>query len=236
MPQSVFVCSNTCSIDFITPSSTYANIGDVGVYIGSGIKSILRRALATFDVFGAAASGVPLLQSDTITLAETLCDVIGVFGPTFQVDTERLSRADYLASEATWNNYRAPSPWTAGGGDVAVPPAAVAFTSPSGTGDQALQSNLAPFVADAVANRGGLVLLRWKAQDENPGVTALYSVAASPSHTPPLRLRVTYLRPQPSPIDRLEAGALPGATAMVPERPAGASPAAHAARPEGVRD
>jgi hypothetical protein len=226
LPQSVFVGSNPCSLDEIAPTVTHANIGDVGVYLVGGSKGILRRALATFDVFGAPTSGRSLLASDTITLAEMLCYVTSAVGPAFQVDTERLARADYVAAEATWNNYRASSPWTAGGGDVAAPPAAASFTSPSGTGDQVAQSNLAPFVVDAVANRGGLVVLRWKAQDENPGVTAIYSIAADPSYTPPLRLRVTYLSPEPSPIDRPEWSELHGAAAAKPAPAARASPPA----------
>lgn len=223
MPQAVFNCSNTCAIDAIAPNATYTSIGDVGVFLIGGSKGILRRALATFDVFGAATSGRPLNSTDVVVLAELLGEVTGINGPAFQVDTERLTRANYNGIEATWNNYRAGTPWTAAGGDVDTVPAAASFTSPATPGDQVVQANLAPFVIDAVANRGGLVVLRWRAHNENPGVTSIYTTFAAPSHVPALRLRVTYQSLAPTPIEHPRATSFrDGGIAGVaqPDRPA----------------
>jgi hypothetical protein len=229
MPQSVFKCANTCAIDAIAPSNTFPNIGDVGVYLVGGTKGILRRALATFDLFGAAAEGRALRPTDAILLAELLGDVQAVNGPTFQVDTQRLTRADYVAAQATWNNYKTATPWTAAGGDVAAPPAVASFTSPASLGDQVIQANLAAFVTDALANRGGLVLLRWNATNENPGVTAIYTTHADPSYTPALRLRVTYADVTPTGIDRPGPATLHGDGPGPPDHPASPAPPARAA-------
>ncbi len=230
MPQSVFVCANTCAIDQIAPSATYPSIGDVGVLFLGGGKAALRRALATFDVFGSAAAGRPLVAADTVTLAELMADVTGITGPAFQVDAERLGRTNYNNAEATWNNYRAGTPWTTAGGDEAPPPAAAGFTSPSVPGDQVVQANLAPFVVDAISNRGGLVALRWKARIENPASSSIYTVFADPAHVPPLLLRVTYQSTEPTPIDRPAGGALTGAPASSPGRAAAPAPASPPAR------
>jgi len=210
LTYSIFNATKTCAIDGVGTGDNYQNAGDVGVYMVSGNKALLRRALATFDLFAAAAEGRPLRAGDipNITLAELIGDAAGIAGPTFQVDTERLTRADYVNSEATWTNYKTGSAWTAAGGDVATPPADVSFTSPGTPGDQTLQNNLAGHVTDAIANRGGLLLLLWRAHDENPGVTAFYTTHAAPGYSPHLRLRVTYLDLIPAPID--EPGAAHG--------------------------
>jgi hypothetical protein len=232
MPQSVFNAANTCAIDKINPNNTFQYAGDVGVYLISGSKAILRRALATFNLFGAPAEGRALRAGDTILLAELLGDAAGISGPTFQVDVQRLTRADYVAAEATWNNYKAGTPWTAAGGDVAAPPAVATFTSPAAPGDQTLQSNLAAFVSDALTNRGGLVLLHWMADNENPGVTAYYTTHANPTYTPALRLRVTYADVAPAPIDRPRPATLPGAPPVPPDRPTGPAARAAPAQPQ----
>jgi hypothetical protein len=192
----------------------------VGVYITGGTKGILRRLLATFNLYGSAAEGRPLKPTDNVLLAELLADAEGINGPTFQIDTQRLTRADYVAAQATWNNYKTATAWTAAGGDVAPSPAVASFTSPAHTGDQVIQNNLAPFVTDALVSRNGLVLLRWNANNENPGVTTFCTLVAAAGYTPALRLRVTYADVAPAPIDRPAAATVPGATPASPDRPA----------------
>lgn len=224
MPQSVFTCMNTCAIDQVSSANTFPNAGDVGAYLLSGAKAVLRRALATFNVLGPASAGRALFASDTVVLAELVGYVNSVNGSQFQVDTDRVSRDNYIAAEATWNSYRTAAAWSVAGGDVSPPPATASFTSPGTLGDQVLQHNLAAFVTDAMSSRGGLVVLRWKAANESPGVTAIYTTVANPSATPPLRLRVTYLSSEPAAIDD------PGEAAMHGASPARSSPPAREGR------
>jgi len=240
MAQSIFKGTNTCALDHEAPATTHENYHDVGIYYAGPSKALLRRALATFDLLGAAEDGRPLRAADipNITLAELLAYAQGITGPTFQVDVKRLTRADYIAAQATWNEYKTGSAWTVGGGDVATPPATVSFTSPATPGEQAIENNLAAFVTDALANRGGLVLLVWRANNENPGTTAFYNANADPADTPHLRLRVTYTQLTPTPID--EPGAAHGivyggaagrpASSAKPSRPARPARAPRAAR------
>jgi hypothetical protein len=62
-----------------------------------------------------------------------------------------------------------------------------------------------PFVADAVANRGGMVHLRHRAADEVTG--HYFALGAALTQTNRIRLKVTYEAAEPSPIDRPRAGA-----------------------------
>ena len=64
--------------------------------------------------------------------------------------------------------YRSGVAWTAGGGDVATPPAKLEFSGPSATGPYVL-AGLAEWVTDAIDNRGGRVIMRVKPKDEDPG-------------------------------------------------------------------
>ena len=222
MPQSVFVATNQCSIDYVSPNSSHSQIGNLGVlYIGG--KSLLRRPLATFNLFAAAAEGRALRASDSdkILRAEFLAYVGSVNGPAFAAVAHRLTRANYIREEATWNVYKTGSAWTSGGGDFATPPADAAFTSPAALGDQAIQDNLADHVADALANRGGLALLIWQAVDEDPGADKLFTWGAQDGYTPAMRLRVTYSDATPAPISRPPAHAtMHGAPPARPARPA----------------
>src|SRR5438552_1051009 len=71
---------------------------------------------------------------------------------------DRVTRADWDYLTATWNQYKAGSNWTSIGGDVdAAVPGELSYASPGAYGPYAIPG-LGPYVSDAIANRGGLVL------------------------------------------------------------------------------
>jgi hypothetical protein len=232
MAQSTFYTLPCASIDYVTPTANYANTCHVGVVLFGASKSTLRRALSSFDVFGAAAEGRPLRAGDTLSAAELLFEIGGVVPPSgWACRVDRVTRAnwDYLA--ATWNNYRTSTAWTSGGGDVGTPPASLGYSAPATSGPFTLAGVLA-FVTDAVANRAGLVNLLHRAIDENPAETQDWAAFAGPTDSTRPRLRVTYTAADPLPVAERadDAGAAHGAPAARAERAATPTPPARASR------
>ena len=211
MPQSTFLVRSTEYIDAFHPTAVNTNAWNLGTISAGGSKLNLDRCLGAFDVFGAALAGRPLVSSDLISDAELILNCGAILGPGgWAASIERITRADWDAASGDWNNYKAGSLWTTAGGDVATPPAAVSFTSPSALGDATIGGMLA-FVADAIASRGGKVLLRLRANDESTSAgTKWAGYRADPSLTVAPRLRVTYVSADPSPIARPTAGTLAG--------------------------
>ena len=226
MPQSTFAADGTQFIDGVSQSYAPAGFWWVGTGYLGGSKSFVRRSLAAFDVFGPAASGRPLTPADTVTAADLLLAYVSAIGPSgWNAMVDRIARADWDYASADWTHYKSGALWTTAGGDVATPPAPVAMTVAPAGGEQVVPGMLA-FVTDAMALRGGRVLLRLRAVDEGPAESTWASYdAALTSPTRP-RLRVTYVATEPSPIadDALPAlrGALPAsaADAARPARPA----------------
>jgi hypothetical protein len=237
MPQSIFAANATQFIDGVDTDFAPAGLWNLGVQYLGATKAFVRRCLGGFDLFGPAAAGRPLAPSDSITAAELLLDVIGVAGPAgWPAAIERLTRADWDYTAADWLRYRTGATWTAPGGDVAPPPPAAPFTSPALPGEQVAPGMLA-FVTDAIADRGGIVLLRLKASDEAPAQSQWVAYQANLASPTRPRLRVTYVAAEPSPI----AG--PGGFTLESARPAraerarverGVSPESPAA-PEDVK-
>ncbi len=125
-----------------------------------------------------------------VNSAELLQNIETLMLPSFTEKLDRVTRADWDYLTATWNQYKAGSNWTSIGGDVdAVTPGELSYASPGGYGDFAI-AGLGPYVSDAIANRGGLVLLRTNHATENSGITQFHTCATSASGRP--RLRVDY--------------------------------------------
>lgn len=229
MAQSIFAANATQFIDAIDTGFAPSGIWNLGVEFLGPSKAFVRRCLAGFDVLGAAASGRALRAGDAITAAELVLQTTLVVGPTgWAARVERISRADWDYTTANWNRYRVGSNWTAGGGDVATPPAHVAVSSPSVAGEQVI-AGMAEFVTDAIANRGGVVLVRVKADAEAPAQSQWCSYDASLASSARPRLRVTYSAAEPSPIDNPHASAMIGEQ---PEGPTSPDQGAAAERPE----
>jgi hypothetical protein len=222
MPQSTFLADATQFIDLVSQSFAPAGLWDLGVNYAGGSKSFVRRPLGAFDVFGAAASGRPLTAGDTVTAADLLLEAWSFLGPGgFAARVERITRADWDYTTANWNRYRTGANWTAAGGDVGTPPAALAFSSPVAPGPQVVAGMLA-FVTDAVANRNGRVTVRLKQDNEAPPASQWCSFDAALASPLRPRLRVTYVAADPTPVDD-PAGATLGAPrpqpAATPARP-----------------
>jgi len=198
MAQSTFYFVGCCSMDQPTPDNHYAAANIGLVYVG-GSKTGLRRALMTFDVFGAAAEGRALRANDVIESAELVFEILTILGTSgMACQAERVTRADWDAATATWNSYKTGNAWTAGGGDVGTPPSALTYNGPTALGPFEI-AGAAGFVTDAIANRGGLVNLRHMLVNESLGVTAEWSPDNGVGSTR-LRLRVTYASVEPAPL------------------------------------
>ncbi len=228
LSSSFYVCGAT-AIDAVNPATMLPGNFNTGMLLIGQTKAVMRRSLTLFDVFGVAAEGRPLLADDVLLDARLECEVIGMSGPAgFACSLERISRLDWDYVTAEWNHYRVATAWTSPGGDVGATPPAVAYASPLAMGAFVIPGVL-PFVADAVANRGGMVHLRHKAADEVTG--HYFALAASPTRSDRIRLRVAYESAEPSPIDRPRAGDA-GTAPEAASRPARAIPSAKPAQPE----
>jgi hypothetical protein len=231
MAQSIFAANATQYIDALDADSAPAGLWNLGAQYVGGSKTFLRRCLGGFDLHGPAASGRPLVVSDTITAAELILEATAIVGPVaWGAKVERNTRLDWDYTSADWARYRVGANWTTGGGDVATPPAAVTFTSPAATGEQIIAGMLA-FVTDAIANRGGKVLLRLKADDEVPAQTQWVGYDALLTSSLRPRLRVTYTAADPSPIDDPHGPTFDGARLA---RPDGAALADSPSGPEAA--
>jgi len=234
MPQSVFAAETTQFIDGVDTDYGPPGVWNLGVEFMGSSKAMMRRCLAGWDVFGAAASGRALRITDNIVAAEMLLEATAFAGPAgWGVTADRIARADWDYLTADWTRYRIGSNWTAGGGDVATPPAAVGFSSPTAPGEQVVGGMLG-FVTDAIAHRGGKVLLRLKADNEAPSQSqwAAYTAMLTASQRP--RLRVTYIPADPAPISEPHAPSLRGERAASPPRADTPDAAARGERAEGA--
>ena len=236
MPQSIFAANGTQFLDGVDTDYAPAQYWNLGVQYIGGSKGFLRRCLGTLDVFGVAAAGRALTPSDTLAAAELVLQTLAVIGPSgWGAKVERIARADWDYTVADWTRYKVGALWTTAGGDVGTPPAAVAFSAPAVAGEQVIGGLLA-YVADAIASRGGKVLLRLKADDEAPAQTQWVAYEANLSAALRPRLRVTYVSAEPAPIDE------PREVSLLGVRPARGDPAARAAgaespaRPSAVKD
>lgn len=229
MAQSVFAANATQFIDGVDQDFAPAGIWNLGVEFLGEAKAFVRRCLAAFDLHGAAASGRPLVANDVITAAELVLQCTSVVGATgWAASIERIARADWDYLTADWVRYRTGANWTAAGGDVAAPPAAVGFTTPALTGEQTI-TGLAAFVTDAIANRGGIVRIRVRAVDEAATVAKWVAYDASLISSTRVRLRVTYTAVDPGPVAAPEPPVLRGARASSSDA---ASAPSRADRPE----
>jgi hypothetical protein len=141
-------------------------------------------------VLAPSLEGVTFDAGTIVNAAELLQTIETLMLPAFTVKLDRVTRADWDYLTATWNQYKSGSNWTSAGGDVdATVPGELSYTSPGGFGPFAI-AGLGPYVSDAIANRGGLVLLRMNHATENSGITQFHTCSTSATGRP--RLRVDY--------------------------------------------
>lgn len=231
MPQSTWYASAMGTIDGSDPNTVYASAFDLGFFYAGGLKSFRRRVIIGFDLHAAPAEGRALGPTDALASATLVLRATVIVGPAgWGAKAARVARADWDDATATWNNYKTASAWTAAGGDVATPPADVAFASPSSLGDFSI-AGMDAHVADALANRGGLLLVRLKADSEADagGVSAYVSGGDLNTSVAP-RLVVTYASADPAAINRRAGGPMGSARAGRPERPAAAEAGERPAR------
>jgi len=230
MPSSSFYLVASSAIDAVNPATALPGNFNTGMVLIGQSKTVMRRSLTSFDVFGIAAEGRPLLPDDILLSAQLECEVIGLSGPAgFACSMERIAHPDWDYVTADWNHYRVATAWTSPGGDVATPPAPVTYASPSSMGAFVIPGVL-PFVEDAITERGGMVHLRHKADDEAT-INHYFALAADLTQSNRIRLKVTYEPAEPSPVDRPRAG-IGGAPPEAASRPARAVTPAKPSQPE----
>jgi hypothetical protein len=214
----------TDSIDSVTPTHAYPGSINVGPLYGGGSKLAIRRALMKFDLRATPSEGRLLRADDTLVDAQLILDIAQLPGPgSFSCQLDRISRAEWNPAVAEWTDYDTALAWTTQGGDVATPPAALAYGAPNALGDFVI-AGLLGWVADAIANRGGVLHTRQMAVDESYANTHYY--AAWPATS---RLVVSYRPKDPTPIAEpgsVTRGTRPaarGAATASASRPAGAA-------------
>ena len=182
---SMWLISQNGNIDGISPALNEPQACTIGIQMLGGSKTIQKRWIAEFDLMGAVGQpylGRPLTAQDTIVSVELWGDVSGTTGTTgFGCTIDRITRSDWVYTQATWNIYKTANNWTAAGGDISTPQAT--FTSPTATGDQLITDQLSGMVTDAIANRSGQCLFRIKATDEG-ATDHIYGVYSDPDSWP----------------------------------------------------
>jgi hypothetical protein len=130
-----------------------------------GAKTNLDRPIANFDV--------SLVAARTINAAELHRSFAGGFGVSFGAKIFRCTRpTTWTELGVTWNKYDGTNSWTAGGGDYdSSTPTPIAFTE----GAAETITGLKPFVDDAIANRGNILSIIIRADNEDPGIDAWIS-------------------------------------------------------------
>jgi len=151
-------------------------VGLGGRYVGSA-KYQLNRPIMNFDVSA--------LAGKTINAAELRLDVEisqnpatggesrrGRWGGATTCTIYRCTRpTTWTEAGVTWNKYNGVSNWTSAGGDFdRTTPAPAGFEMALATGMQVIPG-LKGFVEDALANRGNVLSVIVKADDEAPGET-----------------------------------------------------------------
>ncbi|MGH6999371.1 MAG: DNRLRE domain-containing protein [Phenylobacterium sp.] len=165
------------SMDKEAPTNNYGALVFLwlGANVSGGSKTENRRSILNFDVSSLAGA--------TINSALLRRAIQSSTGGGFAATVYRCTRpADWVEAEATWNNYKSATAWTAAGGDYdASTPTPVGYTEPGATGQFDI-TGLAAFVTDALANRSGIVSVILRANDEAP--TSTERTTAQSSETP----------------------------------------------------
>lgn len=231
MPIATYTAARVASIDGVQTTSNFGASFEVGILVSGGAKTIRRRALTLFDLFTASQEGHVMQTTDIVTAAELWMDVLSLVGPgAFASTTERLSQTAWVQTECTWVRYSVGNNWIIPGGDVATPPAALPWTSPTTTGDQRIASGLQSHVIDAINNRAGQMHNRWM---QSPEVNADNYFRHRLQSGPP-RLIITYEDTAPSSIDDPAPATIPVVRPAPPYLPTSpltaAPPAAPASR------
>ncbi len=164
MPQLAVTSAKDSSMNGPSPDTNYgaSDTISMGILIAGGSKSQLFRAIVNFDLAALPAGAV--VQSAKMQRALTLIDPDG-----HACRILRCVRASqWTENGVTWNKYDGVNPWTAAGGDWdASTPAPISYIEPLALGVHEIYG-LGQFVSDAIAQRGGIVSLIMKNDDEAP--------------------------------------------------------------------
>lgn len=164
MPQLIATPTKDSCMNGASPDTNYgaSDIISMGILFAGGSKSQLFRAIVNFDLAALPAGAV--VQSAKMQRTLSLIDADG-----HACRILRCVRSDqWTENGATWNKYDGINPWTAAGGDWdASAPAPVSYIEPLVLGVHEIYG-LGEFVSDAIAQRGGIVSLIMKNDDEAP--------------------------------------------------------------------
>ena len=153
------------------------------IYAG-GSKTLQGRPIGNFNVAA--------LASATITDAQLERNLTGS-PATFAATLYRCTRTtSWTENGVTWNSYDGENNWTTGGGDYdGTTPTPIAYTEPVTSGWHTL-TGLGPFVTDAISNRGGIVSLIMRADDENPETNKYVIFSSREATSNKWLLRINY--------------------------------------------
>lgn len=190
-----------------------------GAYYLGGAKQFLRRPLVGFDLYAAPMDGRALTPADVILDAELLLYIGTIPGASgYPCTLARQTHPDWDYLTHSWTEYKTATAWTNAGGDTATP--TLAYDAPTVAPGEFAIPGCAPFVTDAIASRGGKVLLHSMNTDESPATTRFWTAVAALNDDRRPRLRVTYQSATPRPMEHPHGQAL-GATRPAPvARPA----------------
>ena len=202
MAENAYVPVRDSILNLQFPNDNYGATDQVrlGTVYGGGVKTVLERGMADFDVSDLA--GETVLHAE---LVRYVFDVVGAGG--FAARIARCTRpGTWVESEVTWNNYKAGTPWTAPGGDFTnTDPPFVSYTEAvfAQIGLYTV-TGLGGLVQDAIDNRSGILSVIMRAEAEAP-VEDGYVLWTSSEHlVEPWRVVVTFGEEAAGPTGRRE--------------------------------
>jgi hypothetical protein len=167
MAVAIVPVSRENSLDSVNPT-LIANNTAVGCYLVSGTKSHNWRCVHYYDI-SAYANWV-------LTAVEMHVDNILNPAPSAYACMCRRALQDWVQAQASWNERATGTAWLDPGADrpdSSTDTGEVAFNAP--TGYSWVLTGLLALAQDAIALRGGILMLHYQPVVEAPGVTNLFT-------------------------------------------------------------
>lgn len=147
------------------PTTKYGAGTTMNVGFTTGFPDAINRSILNFPI-SAVPDGVNL----TAATLRLYCSVAAASDEASKV--RRITRSDWVEAEVTWDDYKAATAWTSGGGDYSTTDEAD-FSLPTGTGDQDI--DILSLVRDALYERSSeLHIVVMRATESGASAVATY--------------------------------------------------------------
>lgn len=175
----------------LTPDENNGGVATLQMF--DTVTNYIKRSILEFDISGLPA-GITLVSAK-LQLWYRFYSETNPDGKT--VWAYKLTRTDWVELQATWNDYKAATPWTAGGGDyVTAAPAGGSTTFPAAI-NAWMSWDVLPIVQDAYDNTiPAEFLLKFELEESAPGYSDIWwSSKEEPTEINRPKLTIGYTLP-----------------------------------------